>query len=82
METELGMKKCCHLVDISWNYNLPTRAYWHLQFKRPVGQLMTAALRKVLWQVLEINSKHNRLSRNQFQRSIFLKPFKERNKRT
>ena len=55
----MGMKKCCHLVDISWNYNLPTRAYWHLQFKRPVGQLMTAALRKVLWQVLKINSKHN-----------------------
>ena len=41
-----GMKRCCHFVDISCNYNLPTGAAWHLQFKRPVGQWMTAALRK------------------------------------
>ena len=27
---ELGMKKCCRLVDISCNYNLYTRAYWYL----------------------------------------------------
>ena len=39
--------------------------------------LAAAALRKVLWQVLEINSKHNWLSWNQCQRSIFLIPFKE-----
>ena len=27
---ELGMKKCCRLVDISCNYNLYTCAYWYL----------------------------------------------------
>ena len=27
---ELGRKKCCHLVNISCNYNLYTCAYWHL----------------------------------------------------
>ena len=42
----MGMEKCCHLVVIYKNYNLPTSAYWHLQFKRPVGQIMTAAIRK------------------------------------
>ena len=81
METELGMKKCCHLVDISWNYNLPTSAYWHLQFKRPVGQLKTVALRKGPEAgIAEMNTKHNLCSRSQFQRSIFLTSFKERKK--
>ena len=49
---ELGKKKCCHLVEISCNYKLPTSAYWHLQFTRPMGFLMAAALR-VLLQVLQ-----------------------------
>ena len=51
-----------------------------LNWSELMGLLRPAALRKVLWQVLEINSKHNRLSRNQFQRLIFLIPFKERKK--
>ena len=42
----MGMKKCCLPVDISHNYNFSTCAYWHLQVTRPVGLLMTAALRK------------------------------------
>ena len=29
-EPELGMTKCCHHLDISCNYNLPTGVYWHL----------------------------------------------------
>ena len=70
-QPELGMKKCCHLVDISCNDNLPTSADWHLQLGRPMGLL------KVLRQVLEINSKYNRLSRSLFQRSTFLTPFKQ-----
>ena len=37
VEPELGTEECCHLVDVSWNYNFPTSAYWHLRFKRPVG---------------------------------------------
>ena len=56
------MEKCCRLVDISCNNNLPTSAY--LQFKRPVGWLMTAAFRKDPGVVIaEINSKHNRLKK-------------------
>ena len=59
-QPELGMKKCCHLVDISCNDNLPTSTDWHLQFKRPVGLLMTAALRKGPGAgIAEMNSKHN-----------------------
>ena len=42
VEPELGMKKCCHLVEISWNSNLSSSADWHLQFKRPVGPLIAA----------------------------------------
>ena len=53
VEPELGVKKCCRLVDISCNYNLRISADWQLQFKRPVGQLMTAASGKVLPQVLQ-----------------------------
>lgn len=44
LELELGIKKCCHLVDIYCNYNLTTGAHWHLQFTRPVGLLRTAAI--------------------------------------
>ena len=29
---ELGMKKCCRLVDIFCNYSLTTSTYWHVQF--------------------------------------------------
>ena len=79
VEPELGMKRSCHLVEISCNSNLPTRADWHLQFKR---QLMTAALRKGPGEgTAEMNSKHNWLSKIQFQRSIFLTSFKERKKK-
>ena len=60
MEPELGMKRCCHLVDISLIYNFRIRAYWHLQSKRPVGQLMTAAIGKgPVTGIAEMNSKHN-----------------------
>ena len=59
------MKKCCRLVDISCNNSLPTRAYLYLQFKSPVGWLMTAALRKGPGvAIAEINSKHNRLKKS------------------
>ena len=46
VEAEMGTKKCCRLVDISCNYNFSTCSYLHLQVTRPVGLLMTAALRK------------------------------------
>ena len=60
VEPELGMKKCCRLVDISCNNNLPTSTDWHLQFKRTVGLQMTVALRKGPGAgVAEMNSKHN-----------------------
>ena len=73
MEPELGMKKCCRLVGISYNYNSIFCAYWHLQFTRSVGLLMTAALRKGPGTVIEeINSKHSELSRSQLQQVNFL----------
>ena len=57
--------KCCRLVDISCNNNLPTSAYLYLQFKSPVGWLMTAALRKGPGvAIAEINSKHNGLKKS------------------
>ena len=63
--TRVVMKKCCRLVDISCNNSLPTRAYLYLQFKSPVGWLMTAALRKGPGvAIAEINSKHNRLKKS------------------
>ena len=72
MEPELGMKKCCRLVGISYNYNSIFCAYWHLQFTRSVGLLMTAALRKGPGTVIEeINSKHSELSRSQLQQVNF-----------
>ena len=37
--TRVGMKTYCRLVDISYDYNLTTGAYWHLQFTRPVGKI-------------------------------------------
>ena len=47
-------------------------AYWHLQFTRSVGLLMTAALRKGPGTVIEeINSKHNELSRRRLQQVNF-----------
>ena len=82
MEPELGMKKYCRLVDIFYNYNLATGAYWHLQFTRSKGLLMIAAVRKgPTVDIADINSKHNRLSRSQFQGSIFLTLFKEKRKK-
>ena len=45
-ESELGVGKCCPLVDIFYNYNLNAGAYWHLQFTRRKGLLMIAAIRK------------------------------------
>ena len=82
MEPELGMKKYCRLVDIFYNYNLTAGAYWHLQFTRHKGLLMIAAISKrPTVGITDINSKHNRLSRSQFQRSIFLTPFKEKRKK-
>ena len=72
MEPELGMKKCCHLVDIPYNYNSIFCDYWHLQFTRSVGLLMTAVLRKGPGTVIEeIDSKHNELSRSQLQQVNF-----------
>ena len=66
------MKKSCRLVDISYNYNLIIGAYWHLQFTRPAGLLMTAALRKrPVLGIAEINSKHNQLLRSQLQQVNF-----------
>ena len=62
VEPKMGMKKCCLPVDISHNYNFSTCAYWHLQVTRPVGLLMTAALRKGSGvSTAEINCKHNQL---------------------
>ena len=70
--TRVDMKKCCLLVDISCNYNFSTCTYWHLQVTRPVGLLMTAALRKGPGLgIAEINSKHNQLSRSQLQQVNF-----------
>ena len=66
---ELGIKKCCRLVEIFCNYNLATSTYWHLQFTRPVGLLRPAPLRECpLEGFAEINSKHNKLSINQLKR--------------
>ena len=66
-EPVLGMKKYCHLMDISCNYNLISRAHCHLQV-RPGELLMTAALGKVPGVgTTEINSKNNWPSRRQLQ---------------
>ena len=46
MEPVSGMKNYCRLVDIFYNYNLITGAYWHLQFTKLEGLLMIAAVRK------------------------------------
>ena len=82
MEPELDMKKYCRLVDIFYNYNLNTGAYWHLQFTRRKGLLMIAAIRKrPTAGIADINSKHNWLSRSQFPRSVFLIHFKEKRKK-
>ena len=82
MEPELGMKKYCRLVDIFYNYNLTADNYWHLQFKRRNGLVMIAAVRKrPTVGIADINSKHNRISRSQFQGSIFLTLFKEKRKK-
>ena len=43
---ELGVEKCCRLVDIFCNCNLATCAYCSLQCNRPRGLLMKAAFRK------------------------------------
>ena len=60
VEPELDVKKCCRLVDISCNNNLPASTDWHLQFKRPVRLLMTVTLRKGPGAgIAEMNSKHN-----------------------
>ena len=68
----MDMKKSCCLVDISYNYNLIIGAYWHLQFTRPAGLLMTVALRKRPGLgIAEINSKYNQLSRSQLQQVNF-----------
>ena len=73
MEPESGLKKCCRLVGISYKNNSIFCAYWHLQFTRSVGLLMTAALRKGPGTVIEeINSKHSELSRSQLQQVNFL----------
>ena len=40
VEPELGMKKCCCLVDISCNYNLTCGAHWHLRFTKLVKHLL------------------------------------------
>ena len=64
MEPELGMKKCCHLVDISWNYTGQPALTGTSNSQG--GQLMTAALRKGhVVGIAEINSKQNQLSRSQ-----------------
>ena len=69
-------------MDIFYNYNLTAGAYWHLQFTRRKRLLMIAAIRKrPTVGITDVNSKHNRLSRSQFQRSIFLTPFKEKRKK-
>ena len=67
-----GMTKCCRLVGIPCNYSLSTAAYWHLQFTRPGGLLMTAALSKFPGMVIsEISSKNNQFSRSQLQQVYF-----------
>ena len=71
--------KCCRLVDISCNNNLPTSAYLYLQFKSPVGWLMTAALRKSPGvAIAEINSKHNRLKKSISSNPLWGKKKKEK----
>ena len=84
VEPELGMKKCCHLVEISCNYKLPTSAYWHLQFTMPVGFLMAAALRKgPATGIAEINSKYHRFTRNQLKQANFPSyPSREKKQKT
>ena len=37
VEPELGVKKCCRLVDISCNNNLPNSTDWHLQIQKACG---------------------------------------------
>ena len=75
------MRKCCRLVDISCNYSLTTAAYWHLQFTRPGGLLITAALRKFPGMVIsEISSKHNQFSRSQSQQVNFPHILEEKKK--
>ena len=80
VEPELGMKKCCHLVDIC-NYKLPTSAYPHLQLTRPVVFLTAAALRKgPATGIAEINSKHHQFTRNQLKQANFT-PYPSREKK-
>ena len=64
VESQLSTNKCCLLVDSFCNYMLVI-ASQYLQFIRPVGLSMTDALRKSpAASIVEINSKHNRLSRS------------------
>ena len=53
VEPELGMKKCCHLVEISWNSNLSSSADWHLQFKRPCGAVNDSCPQERSWNSLQ-----------------------------
>ena len=71
--TRVGVKQCCRLVDITCNYNLNTDTSCHCRLTKPVGLLMTAALRK--WPGVDISgstTKHNRLSKSQRQHINFL----------
>ena len=77
VESQLSTNKCCLLVDSSYNYMLAMIASQQLQFTRPVGLSVTDALRKSpAAGILEINSKHNWLSRTD---KMCLTPFKEKN---
>ena len=50
VEPELGMKKCCHLVDISCNYNLTCGPHWHLRLMKLVKHLLLLYwLHQSLW---------------------------------
>ena len=45
-EPRWGIKRCCHLVGVSHNYNFNTSACGLFKFTRPVGLERMPALRK------------------------------------
>ena len=67
-EREVGLKKDCHAVHISWNYNLTTSADSHLRLTSPGGLLMTTACRKHPGAgISNTNAKHSQRSRSHLQ---------------
>ena len=65
--TKVGLKKCCRLVDIFWNFNLIALAHRHLNSEGRPGVLRTTATfrKRPAAGTREMNSNNSRLSGSQ-----------------